>query len=136
MKPGIVIGVGAAALSIWLACASTQSEKRTSGSAPAAKYIEDGCERAEESLASADFVEGQALATLRWTGMSKETRDLKIPVYVVGIESDELLVRFLQFPMREQYLHIWLGTGHIRPAATAGEFLLDPCSATLERVPR
>ncbi len=133
MKPAIVMGVAAAVLSIWLACSSTQSGERTSGAAPAARYVADRCDRAEESLTYADFVEGQALAILSWTGMSKEASDLKISVYVVGIESDELLVRFLQFPMREQYLHIWLGSGHIRPATTPGEFLLDPCSATLER---
>jgi len=77
------------------------------------------------------LVGGRALATLQWTGMNEYAASLKIPVFVVGIEGDDLAVRFLQFPMREEYLHVWLGSGHIRPAGE-NVFLLDPCSATLE----
>jgi len=86
MKPAIVNGVGAAVVSICLACSSTQSGERTSGAAPTARHVADGCNRAEESLRYGDFVGGQALATLAWTGMPEDASDLKIPVYVVGVE--------------------------------------------------
>jgi hypothetical protein len=43
-------------------------------------------------------------------------------------------VRFLAFPMREQYLHLWTGSGHIS-ALGDDVFLLDPCSANLEPWP-
>lgn len=66
--------------------------------------------------------------------MSRDARDLRIPIYVVEVADGAVGVRFLQFPMREQYLHIWLGSGHIM-AGREDEFLLDPCSATLEPWP-
>ncbi len=94
----------------------------------------EGCKPIEESLKYAEHVDRRALATLRWNGMSDKAADLAIPVYVVEIAGGEIRIRFLQFPMREQYLNIWLGSGHIR-ATSENVFLLLPCSARLDPWP-
>ncbi|MCZ6807274.1 MAG: hypothetical protein O7F08_10000 [Deltaproteobacteria bacterium] len=96
----------------------------------ASRRIADGCEPIDESLKYEEFVGKRALAVLSWNGMSEPAAGLKIPVYVVGIEDGTIGVRFLQFPMREQYLGIWLGSGHIR-SGPKDVFLLEPCSATI-----
>ncbi len=96
----------------------------------ASRRIADGCEPIGESLKYEKFVGKRALAVLSWNGMSELAAGLKIPIHVVGIEDGTIGVRFLQFPMREQYLGIWLGSGHIRPGPK-DVFLLEPCSATI-----
>ena len=40
----------------------------------------------------------------------------------------------MDFPMRAQYLGIWLGSEHIK-AGDGDVFLLDPCSATIVEWP-
>lgn len=97
----------------------------------AKRRIAEGCAPAEEARKYAGFVGDRALAILRWSGASEQTAALEIPVYVVGIDGGVIRVRFLQFPMREQYLHVWLGSGHIE-AAPENVFLLHACSARLE----
>jgi len=96
----------------------------------ASRRIADGCEPIDESLKYEEFVGKRALAVLSWNGMPELAAGLKIPVHVVGIEDGSVGVRFMQFPMREQYLGIWLGSGHIKPGPE-DVFLLDPCSATI-----
>ena len=115
-------------------CSSLDAAGEGAASAKAAREISKGCDLVEESLKYEAFVGARALAVLSWTGMSEDARNLKIPVYVLGIEGGAITVRFLQFPMREQYLHIWLASGHIT-AAPESVFLLDPCSAALEPWP-
>ena len=96
----------------------------------AARHIADGCKPIDESLKYEKFVGRSAHAILSWDGMPERSANLEIPVYVVGIEDGSIGVRFMQFPMREQYVGIWLGSGHIKPGAE-DVFLLDPCSATI-----
>jgi len=100
----------------------------------ASRRIADGCEPIDESLKYEEFVGKRALAVLSWNGMPELAAGLKIPVHVVGIEDGSVGVRFMQFPMREQYLGIWLGSGHIKPGPK-DVFLLDPCSATIAAWP-
>ena len=95
---------------------------------PATRSIAPNCVPADAAKEYAGFLDKRALVVLSWDGMSERAEELEIPVHVVGIEEDGVAVRFLQFPMQEQYIHIWLGSGHIK----AGEervFILDPCSA-------
>lgn len=96
----------------------------------ASRRIAEGCEPIEESLKYEEFIGRRALAILSWNGMSEKAANLKIPVHVAGIEDGSVGVRFMQFPMRAQYLGIWLGSGHIK-AWDKDVFLLDPCSATI-----
>jgi hypothetical protein len=96
----------------------------------ASRRIAEGCDPIEESLKYEEFVGRRALAILSWNGMSEKAANLEIPVHVVGIEDGSVGVRFMQFPMRAQYLGIWLGSEHIR-AGEKDVFLLDPCSATI-----
>jgi len=94
------------------------------------RRIKPGCDPVEESLKYEQLIDRKALAILKWNQMSERAANLEIPVYVVGIENGSVGVRFMQFPMREQYLAIWLGSGHIQPGPK-DVFLLDPCSATI-----
>lgn len=96
----------------------------------ASRRIAERCEPVDESLKYEEFIGRRALATLSWNEMSERAASLKIPVHVVGIEDGSIGVRFMDFPMREQYIGIWLGSGHIE-AGDQGVFLLDPCSATI-----
>lgn len=98
------------------------------------RRITPDCKPVEESLKYEDFVGSRALAILSWNGMSERAANLKIPVHVVAIEDGSVGVRFMQFPMREQYLGIWLGSGHIE-SGPKDVFLLDPCSATIVEWP-
>jgi len=96
----------------------------------ASRRIAEGCDPVEESLKYEEFVGRRALTVLSWNGMSERAASLKIPVSVVGIEDGAVGVRFMDFPMRTQYLGIWLGSEHIK-AGEKDVFLLDPCSATI-----
>jgi hypothetical protein len=96
----------------------------------ASRRVAEGCDPVSEALKYEEFVGRRALAILSWNGMSEKAANLEIPLHVAGIEDGALGVRFMQIPMRAQYVGIWLGSEHIR----AGEkdlFLLDPCSATI-----
>jgi hypothetical protein len=94
------------------------------------RRIAPGCKPVEESLRYEEFVDKRALVILSWHDMPARTANLEIPVRVVGIEDGAIGVRFLEFPMREQYLNVWLGTEHIKPGPD-GVFFVDPCSATV-----
>ena len=96
----------------------------------ASRRVAEGCDPVEESLKYEEFVGRRALAILSWNGMSEKAANLEIPVRVVGIEDGSVGVRFMQIPMRAQYIGIWLGSKHIR-AGEKDVFLLDPCSATI-----
>lgn len=96
----------------------------------ASRRITVGCQPLEESLKYEKFIGERALAILSWNGMSEQAANLEIPVYVQAVEDGGVGVRFMQFPMREQYLGVWIGSGHIEHA-DKDVFLLDPCSATI-----
>jgi hypothetical protein len=98
------------------------------------RRIAPGCKPAEESLKYEELVGKRALVILSWHDMPARTAKLEIPVQVVGIEDGAIGVRFLEFPMREQYLNVWLGTEHIKPGPD-GVFFVDPCSATVAEWP-
>ena len=96
----------------------------------ASRRVAEGCDPTSESLKYEEYVDSRALAILSWNGLSEKAASLKIPVGVVGIEDGTIGVRFMQFPMRDQYVGIWLGSGHIEHGHD-DVFLLDPCSATI-----
>ena len=52
-------------------------------------------------------------------------------VYVTGIEDGAIALGILEIPMRDQYVILWTGSGHIR-RGPGDTFLLDPCSARIE----
>lgn len=112
--------------------AAPPKEQREGGTA--SRRIAEGCDPIDESLKYEEFVGRRAHAILSWNGMAERAANLKIPVHVVGIEDGSVGVRFMQFPMREQYLGIWLGSEHIKPGPK-DVFLLDPCSATIAAWP-
>jgi len=96
----------------------------------ASRRIAEGCDPIDESLKYEEFIGRRAHAILSWNGMSERAANLKIPVHVVGIEDGAIGVRFMDFPMRAQYLGIWLGSEHLKKGPK-DVFLLDPCSATV-----
>lgn len=96
----------------------------------ASRRVVEGCDPIGESLKYEEFVGKRALVILSWNGMSEKAANLEIPVQVVGIEDGAVGVRFMQIPMRSQYIGIWLGSEHIK-AGEKDVFLLDPCSATI-----
>ena len=96
----------------------------------ASRRVVEGCDPIGESLKYEEFIGKRALAILSWNGMSEKAANLEIPVQVVGIEDGAVGVRFMQIPMRSQYIGIWLGSEHIK-AGEKDVFLLDPCSATI-----
>ena len=100
----------------------------------ATRRVAEGCDRIGESLKYEEFIGRRAHAILSWNGMSERAANLKIPVHVVGIEDGSVGVRFMQFPMRAQYLGIWLGSGHLAKGPD-DVFLLDPCSAVIVEWP-
>jgi len=103
----------------------------TGAGASATRKVREGCEPGAAAREYAGLVGERAFAILSWTGASERTAALRIPVFVASIEDDAVGVRILQIPMREEYMLVWLGSGHIR-ATTGDTFLLDPCSAALE----
>lgn len=96
----------------------------------ASRRVAEDCDPLSEALKYEDFVGRQAHAILSWNGMSEQAANLKIPVSVVGVEDGSVGVRFLQFPMRSQYIGIWMGSEHVKPGPK-DVFLLDPCAATI-----
>ena len=128
---GGLSGVGAlCALALVVACGAEESEPAGDGPA-AARRIEAGCDPGTAARRYQTLVGERAQAMLHWTGMPKEAEDLRIPVHVVAVDGGGVDVRFLAFPMREQYLHVWIGSGHVE-AGEGDLFRLDPCSASLE----
>lgn len=100
----------------------------------ASRRISENCDPVEESLRYEELLDQRALAILSWNGMPERAANLKIPVKVIGIEDGAVGVRFMDFPMRTQYLGIWLGSEHIK-VGDRDVFLLDPCSATIVKWP-
>ena len=131
-KSGRWIVLGLVALGVVVAATwprSSSDEPELDGGM-ASRRISEGCDPIEESLTYEERVGQRALAILSWNGMSERAANLKIPIQVVGIEDGAVGVRFMDFPMRAQYIGIWLGSEHIK-AGEKDVFLLDPCSATI-----
>ena len=57
--------------------------------------------------------------------------EVQIGGIVKSVQDGAVVVSILQIPMREQYLNIWMGSGHIE-RGPGDSFLLDPCSAWIE----
>ena len=110
--------------------ASTASKYDPDGGS-ATRLIADNCDPVAEAKKYEEFIDRRALAILSWNNMPERAANLKIPVYVTGVEDGAIALGILEIPMREQYVAIWLGSGHIRPGP-GGSFLLDPCSARIE----
>lgn len=101
---------------------------------PATRRVKPECVPLEEGERYESLVDKRALTTLSWDGMAERAENLQIPIHIVGIGERGVAVRFLQFPMREQYIHIWLGSEHIQPGPER-TFFLDPCSAEIAAWP-
>jgi len=97
----------------------------------ATRHIKENCDPASEAQKYEEFIDRRALAILSWNNMPERAANLKIPVYVTGVEDGAIALGILEIPMREQYVSIWMGSGHIQPGP-GSSFLLDPCSARIE----
>ena len=85
---------------------------------PPTRRTFEGCRPVEAALQYEDYVGERALAILSWTGLREQAADLKIQVFIVAIQNGVIHLRFAQFPMREQYIFVWLNSGHIEPGAS------------------
>lgn len=97
----------------------------------ASRRIADNCDPVAEAKKYEEFIDRRALAILSWNNLPERAANLKIPVYVTGVEDGAIALGILDVPMREQYISIWIGSGHIQPGP-GGSFLLEPCSARIE----
>ena len=97
----------------------------------ATRRIKENCDPVAEAKKYEEFIDRRALAILSWNNMPERAAKLKIPVYITGVEDGAIALGILDIPLREQYVAIWLGSGHIRPGP-GGSFLLEPCSARIE----
>jgi hypothetical protein len=97
----------------------------------ATRRIKENCDRVAEAKKYEEFIDRRALAILSWSNMPERAANLKIPVYVTGVEDGAITLGILEIPMREQYVAIWIGSGHIQPGP-GDSFLLEPCSARIE----
>jgi hypothetical protein len=110
--------------------ASTASKHDPDGGL-ATRLIADNCDPVAEAKKYEEFIDRRALAILSWNNMPERAAKLEIPVYVKSVEDGAVGVSILQIPMRDQYLNIWMGSGHIQRGPD-DSFLLDPCSARIE----
>jgi hypothetical protein len=94
----------------------------------ATRRIAEGCDPIAEAKKYEELVDRRALATLSWNNMRERAAKLEIPVYVKSIEDGAIGVGILEIPMREQYLAIWMMSGHLK-RGSGDTYLLDPCSA-------
>jgi hypothetical protein len=106
------------------------SEGEVPGGGQATRRIAENCDPVAEALKYEEFVDRRALATLSWNNMREGAANLKIPVYVKGTADGAIGVSILEIPMREQYLAIWMMSGHLKKGPGGG-YLLDPCSAKI-----
>jgi hypothetical protein len=97
----------------------------------ATRRIKENCDPASEARKYEEFIDRRALAILSWDNMPERAAKLKIPVYVTGVDDGAITLGILEIPLREQYVAIWIGSGHIQPGP-GDSFLLDPCSARIE----
>jgi len=136
-----LIALGVALAVILPRLGSPQAEEGESDSSTASKYDPDGgsasrrikenCDPVAEAKKYEEFIDRRALAILSWNNMPERAANLKIPVYVTGVEDGAIALGILEIPMRDQYLNIWMGSGHIQ-RGPGDSFLLDPCSARIE----
>ena len=96
----------------------------------ATRRIAEDCDPVAEALKYQEFVDRRALAVLSWNNLPERAANLEIPVYVKGTEDGAIGVSVLEIPMREQYLAMWMMSGHLK-RGPGGTYLLDPCSAEI-----
>jgi hypothetical protein len=96
----------------------------------ATRRIAEDCDPVAEALKYEEFVDRRALAVLSWNNMGGRAANLEIPVYVKGTADGAIGVSILEIPMREQYLGIWMMSGHLKRGPEGG-YLMDPCSAKI-----
>ena len=143
------IALGVVLAATWPMLDSDQAEEGESDSAgtsereeasPATNYDPDGglatrriaenCDPVAEALKYEEFVDRRALAVLSWNNLPERAANLEIPAYVKGTEDGAIGVSILEIPMREQYLAMWMMSGHLK-AGPGATYLLDPCSAKI-----
>jgi hypothetical protein len=96
----------------------------------ATRRITENCDPVAEALKYEEFVDRRALAILSWNNMPGGAANLEIPVYVKSTADGAIGVGILEIPMREQYLGIWMMSGHLTKGPEGG-YSLDPCSAKI-----
>jgi hypothetical protein len=101
----------------------------------ATRRIAKHCDPVAEAKKYEELIVHRVLVFLSWNNASERAAKLEIPAYVTAVVDDVVVLRILEFPLREQYIAVWLESGHIQPAP-ANSFLLDPCSARIEDGPR
>lgn len=96
----------------------------------ATRRIVEDCDPVAEALKYEEFVDRRALAVLSWSNMRERASNLEIPVYVKSTTDGGIGVSILEIPMREQYLGIWMMSGHLKRDPEGG-YLMDPCSSKI-----
>jgi hypothetical protein len=96
----------------------------------ASRRIAEGCDPIDESLKYEEFLGRRALAVLSWNNMAERAANLEIPVRVMSTADGAIGIGILEIPMREQYIGMWMMSGHLKKAPDGG-YLLDPCSAKI-----
>jgi hypothetical protein len=96
----------------------------------ATRRITENCDPVAEALKYEEFVDRRALAVLSWSNLPEKAANLEIPVYVKDTADGTIGVSILEIPMREQYLGIWMMSGHLKRGSQGG-YLMDPCSAKI-----
>ena len=110
--------------------APSTATKEGSDGGMATRRIAENCDPVAEALKYEEFVDKRALAVLSWNNMGERAANLEIPVYVKGTADGAIGVSILEIPMREQYLGIWMMSGHLKRGPEGG-YLMDPCSAKI-----
>jgi hypothetical protein len=96
----------------------------------ASRRVAEGCDPIDESLKYEEFLGRRALAVLSWNNMAERAANLEIPVRVMSTADGAIGIGILEIPMREQYIGMWMMSGHLKKAPEGG-YLLDPCSAKI-----
>ncbi len=97
----------------------------------ATRRIAEDCNPVTEAKQYEEFIDRRARVVLSWNNMREQAADLKIPVYVRSVDDGVIGLGILEIPMRDQYVIIWIRSGHIK-RGPGDTFLLDPCSASIE----
>ena len=98
----------------------------------ATRHVRPGCDPLTEAQRYVGLVQQRAFATLDWNRAPDTINAQRIPLRVLEVEGATVVVKLEGFPLADQYLSLWIHSGHFRPTE-GGRLGLDPCSATLER---
>ncbi len=97
----------------------------------ATRHVRPGCDPLAEAQRYAALVQQRAFATLDWNRAPDNIAAQRIPVRVLDVEGATVVVKLEALPLADQYLSLWIYSGHFRPIE-GGRLGLDPCSASLD----